>query len=63
MSVFAQTFFTFVSGHLMALMLLSVWHNIKMFKNGTVLISDQRDGLFIKTEDGEYVSIATTYEE
>lgn len=26
--------------------------NIKMFKNGTVLISDQRDGLFIKTRDG-----------
>ncbi len=26
--------------------------NIKMFRNGTVLISDQRDGLFIKTRDG-----------
>lgn len=26
--------------------------NIKMFRNGTVLVSDQRDGLFIKTEDG-----------
>ena len=26
--------------------------NIKMFRNGTVLISDQIDGLFIKTEDG-----------
>lgn len=26
--------------------------NIKMFRNGTVLVSDQRDGLFIKTKDG-----------
>ena len=26
--------------------------NIKIFKNGTVLISDQKDGLFIKTEKG-----------
>ena len=26
--------------------------NIAMFRNGTVLISDQRDGLFIKTADG-----------
>lgn len=26
--------------------------NIKIFRNGTVLISDQRDGLFIKTQDG-----------
>lgn len=26
--------------------------NIKNFRNGTVLISDQRDGLFIKTRDG-----------
>ena len=26
--------------------------NIKMFKNGTVLISDQRDGIFIKTKKG-----------
>lgn len=26
--------------------------NIKMFRNGTVLVSDQRDGLFIKTKQG-----------
>ena len=26
--------------------------NVKIFKNGTVLISDQKDGLFIKTEKG-----------
>ena len=26
--------------------------NLKMIKNGTVLVSDQRDGLFIKTADG-----------
>ena len=26
--------------------------NIKIFRNGTVLISDQRDGLFIKTKQG-----------
>lgn len=26
--------------------------NIKILKNGTVLVSDQRDGLFIKTKDG-----------
>ena len=26
--------------------------NIKIFRNGTVLVSDQRDGLFIKTKDG-----------
>lgn len=26
--------------------------NIKIFRNGTVLISDQRDGLFIKTKEG-----------
>lgn len=26
--------------------------NIKNFRNGTVLVSDQRDGLFIKTKDG-----------
>lgn len=26
--------------------------NIQLFKNGTVLISDQRDGLFIKTKEG-----------
>ena len=26
--------------------------NIKIFRNGTVLVSDQKDGLFIKTEDG-----------
>ena len=26
--------------------------NIKMFRNGTVLVSDQRDGLFIKTKNG-----------
>ena len=26
--------------------------NIKVFRNGTVLISDQKDGLFIKTKDG-----------
>ena len=26
--------------------------NIKIFRNGTVLISDQRDGLFIKTKKG-----------
>ena len=26
--------------------------NIKMFRNGTVLISDQRDGLYIKTKQG-----------
>ena len=27
-------------------------NNIQMFKNGTVLISDSRDGLFIKTKKG-----------
>ena len=27
MTILAQTFFTFVRGHLMSLMLLSVWHN------------------------------------
>ena len=26
--------------------------NIKIFRNGTVLVSDQRDGLFIKTKNG-----------
>ena len=26
--------------------------NIQIFRNGTVLISDQRDGLFIKTKQG-----------
>lgn len=26
--------------------------NIKIFRNGTVLVSDQKDGLFIKTKDG-----------
>ena len=26
--------------------------NIKIFRNGTVLVSDQRDGLFIKTKEG-----------
>ena len=26
--------------------------NIKMFKNGTVLISDQKEGIFIKTKKG-----------
>lgn len=26
--------------------------NIAIFRNGTVLVSDQRDGLFIKTKDG-----------
>ncbi len=29
MTILAQTFFTFVRGHLMSLMLLSVWHNVK----------------------------------
>ena len=27
-------------------------NNIKMFKNGTVLISDSKDGIFIKTKKG-----------
>ena len=30
MPVLAQTFLTFVSGHLVSFMLLSVWHNIEV---------------------------------
>lgn len=29
-SILTQTFFTFVSGHFMPFMLLSVWHNCKI---------------------------------
>ncbi len=32
MTILTQTFFTLVRGHLMSLMLLSVWHNCKILK-------------------------------
>ena len=32
MTILAQTFFALVRRHLVSLMFLSVWHNIKLFK-------------------------------
>ena len=38
MTILTQTFFTFVRGHLVSLMLLSVWHNSKLLIGWIIII-------------------------
>ena len=54
MTILAQTFFTFVSRHLVSLMFLSVWHKTMMFM---MLVPNYFCNSFVKS--GEALNVTT----